>query len=554
MKNFRNLGLSEETLSVLESKGYVEPTEIQELAIPILMEDRLDLIAQAQTGTGKTAVFGLPLREKLNPKKTGVQAIVLTPTRELCIQVCSELESLKGNTGLTTVPIYGGQFIDVQLKKLKKNVSIVVGTPGRVLDHIRRGTLRLDGIRYFILDEADEMLNMGFIEDIEEVLKQTPKEKRVLLFSATMPDRIRKLAENYMGEYLHVRAEPKLTTDLTEQIYFQVSRKDKLEALVRVLEIENEFYGIVFCRTKADVDELNTRLMEKGFKTDNLHGDISQPLREKILGKFRERKINILVATDVAARGIDVEDLTHVINYSIPQNPESYVHRIGRTGRAGKKGTAITFVTPAELRKMKFIEKFTQADISRKNLPERHEIVDLKRKRIGSDLDRMIERKDIEGYRRWAKELMEDSSGEDLVSALLRYSFGNSLEDDNNRKERIDNKPQKDHRNNLDGRTTRLFVAMGRNENMNKKRVQELIYRKAGTPPEIIERIEIHRDFTLITVPSKEAKSIIKFFRRSVKGKQPLVMKVKDELLNERNKQSSKPGKKRKKKNRPYRN
>ncbi len=261
MKDFTSLGLSKRTLATLEKKGFTTPTEIQALAIPLLMENKVDIIAQAQTGTGKTAVFALPLIEKLDPDTKDVQAIILAPTRELVIQVCEEIESLKGTSNVRTAPIYGGQYIDIQLRKLRRGVHIVVGTPGRILDHIRRKTLILDKIQYFILDEADEMLNMGFIEDIEEVLKGTPKEKRVLLFSATMPNRIKKLAESFMGKYTHLRSEPQLTTDLTEQIYFEVRHREKFDALTRVLEIENDFYGIIFCKTKADVDELNTKLI-----------------------------------------------------------------------------------------------------------------------------------------------------------------------------------------------------------------------------------------------------------------------------------------------------
>jgi ATP-dependent RNA helicase DeaD len=547
MNDFRSLGLSERTLATLEKKGFKIPTDIQSLAIPLLMENKVDIIAQAQTGTGKTAVFALPLIEKLEPNVKHVQAIILAPTRELAIQVCDEIESLKGDSMIRTVPIYGGQFIEVQLKKLKRGVNIVVGTPGRILDHIRRKTLILDRIEYFILDEADEMLNMGFIEDIEEIMGQTPKQKRVLLFSATMPNRIKKLAENYMGEYTHVRWEPQLTTDLTEQIYFEVRQREKLDALARILEIEQDFYGIIFCKTKADVDELTNKLIEKGLKADNLHGDISQPLREKILGKFRNRKINVLVATDVAARGIDVGDLTHVINYAIPNDPESYVHRIGRTGRAGKKGTAITFVTPSEFRKMKFIKKFTQADIVKQRVPERQEVVDLRKKKVKTDIERMLSQKETEGYREWAKELLEGSGGEDLITALLKYSFGKDLEDapERDRRKVHDKRitdwkrderapPKKDTRPSVpqaDIRKTRLIIAMGKNEKMNKGRIVELINRKAGTHPDKITNIEIMDDFTFITVPAKDAKSILKFFRRSLKGKQPLVTKVKEEQM-----------------------
>ncbi len=530
------------------------------------MADKKDIIAQAQTGTGKTAVFGLPLIEKLDPRSRDVQAIILAPTRELVIQVTEEIDSLKGDSGITTAAIYGGQFIQVQLRKLRDGVSIVVGTPGRVQDHIRRGSLVLSNIRYFILDEADEMLNMGFIDDIEEILKGTPKEKRILLFSATMPKRIKKLAENYMGEYDHVRSEINITTDLTEQIYFEVSRRDKMEALSRILDIETDFYGIIFCKTKADVDELNTSLQEKGYKVDNLHGDISQPLREKILGKFRNKKINILVATDVAARGIDVEDLTHVINYSIPNNPEAYVHRIGRTGRAGKKGTAITFVTPAEFKKMDFIKRFTKADIRRKGVPNKNEMVGIKKKRVEEHLGKILETKESEGYRTWARQLMEGSSEEDLISALLKYSFGKDLEEgsDHFRREKNDFKKWKkgeerppqpvEHEKRLDNRTKksyekvqrteklplkqddntsqreiRLFIALGKKQKMNRFRIIEMIQERNDISEDRIGDIEIHGDFSFVTVPARDGKSILKSFRKSMMGKEPLVRKANEE-------------------------
>jgi ATP-dependent RNA helicase DeaD len=550
MKDFMSLGLSEEMLAAIERKGFSKPTEIQSLAIPLLMNDEKDIIAQAQTGTGKTAVFAIPLMEKLDPQVQGVQAIVLAPTRELAIQVEEEIRSYQTNGGIRSAAIYGGQGIEVQLRKLKKGVSIVVGTPGRILDHIRRGTLQLDSIRYFILDEADEMLNMGFIEDIETILDETPQKKRVLLFSATMPGRIRKLAEKYMGEYDHVKAEPELTTDLTEQIYFEVRRKDKTQALTRILEIEEDFYGIVFCKTKADVDELNTALIEKGFRADNLHGDISQPLRERILGKFRTGKINILVATDVAARGIDVGDLTHVINYSIPQNPESYIHRIGRTGRAGKKGTAITFVTPTEFRKMNFIKKFTNADIRKEKIPDERDILDIKKKKLVTDIERMIGDNEAETYREMARELLAESSSEDLISALLRHTLGKEMDDretvhfrrkvtpEGKREEnksgrrtyrdrKVEEKVNVPPGNQGEKRMTRLSIALGKADGITGGKITSLIRERAGTKPHLIRDMIINEDHTLINVPAKEAKSILKFFRRTKKGKLPLITKEK---------------------------
>jgi ATP-dependent RNA helicase DeaD len=283
MQKFKDLGLSEKTLRALRAKGFEEPTEIQNMAIPLLLQNEIDIIAQAQTGTGKTAAFALPLIERVKPDSRKTQAIILAPTRELVIQVCEEIISLKGESNLSVAPIYGGQAIELQLKKLRQGVSIIVGTPGRVLDHINRGSLDLDEVQYFILDEADEMLNMGFIEDIEKIFGYTPEDKRVLLLSATMPDRIKKLAEKYMGNYTHLKTRTEPTTDLTDQVYFEVARQDKLEALSRIIDMESDFYGMVFCRTKIEVDELATKLIERNYPADALHGDISQSQREKIL-------------------------------------------------------------------------------------------------------------------------------------------------------------------------------------------------------------------------------------------------------------------------------
>ncbi len=323
MEKFAQLGLSAKTLSALQVKGFEEPTEIQALTIPLILKNEQDLVAQAQTGTGKTAAFSLPLLEILNPTNKHVQALILAPTRELVIQISEEINSLKGDSKLTVTPIYGGQSMELQLDRLRRGVSIVVGTPGRVIDHLTRKTLILDKVRFVVLDEGDEMLNMGFIEDIEQILQHTPEEKRVLLFSATMPNRIKDLASTYMKDINHVKAQNTLTTNLTDQIYFEVARHDKFEALCRIIDIETAFYSIIFCRTKVEVDELASKLIDRGYSAEGLHGDISQAQREQILRKFRKKQISLLVATDVAARGIDINNLTHVINYSLPQDPMS---------------------------------------------------------------------------------------------------------------------------------------------------------------------------------------------------------------------------------------
>ena len=426
MKDFRELGLSEANLLTLRKKGFLEPTEIQAMAIPLLMKNKVDIIAQAQTGTGKTAAFALPLIEKLHPCGK-VQALILAPTRELVLQICAEIDSLKGENPMEVLPIYGGSPYSIQLRGLKSGPSIVVGTPGRILDHIRRGTLVLEGIEFFILDEADEMLNMGFIEDIETIIGHTPKRKRTMLFSATMPNRIKRLASRYMGESAFIRSEKDMTTDLTEQIYFEVRAEQREEALSRILDLEKDFYGIVFCKTRADVDTVSARLKDRGYKAEGLHGDIAQPTRERILARFRDRQVQVLIATDVAARGIDVKDLTHVVNHSMPQNPESYVHRIGRTGRAGSKGVAITFVTPSENRKLGSIVRFIGSDIRRVNVPGRKEIME---KRINSIRDGIRSGDIDDEFRLLARDLLSQGSAEDLVSELLRQSFGSKIKED----------------------------------------------------------------------------------------------------------------------------
>lgn len=302
LEGFKSLGLSENTLMALKKKGFEEPTPIQVKAIPLLLKGDKDIIGQAQTGTGKTAAFGIPIIEKIKERSNNVQAFILVPTRELAIQVSEEMNSLKGHKRLHIIPLYGGQSIDQQLQRLEKGVDIVVGTPGRVLDHINRKSLNLGKISYLVLDEADEMLNMGFIDDVEEILKSTGSEKRMLLFSATIPKAILNIAKKYMKQYEFIAEKnEQLTVSLTEQICFEVSFSDKFEALCRIIDIEKEFYGLIFCRTKIDVDNIANRLIDRGYDADALHGDISQHQREKILNKLKNHKINILVATDVAA-------------------------------------------------------------------------------------------------------------------------------------------------------------------------------------------------------------------------------------------------------------
>jgi ATP-dependent RNA helicase DeaD len=528
MTDFRSLGLSDESISAITKKGFEEPTKIQALTIPLLLEDKADIIAQAQTGTGKTAAFALPILEKINPANREIQAIILAPTRELVIQICEEIDSLRMNNNISIASIYGGQSIDIQFKKLKRGVSIVVGTPGRIMDHMERGTLKLGGVKYFVLDEADEMLNMGFVDDIETILAGTGKQKkRILLFSATMPDRIKKLAERYMGDYEHLKTKTEMTVNLTDQIYFEVAHRDKFEATCRIIDIENDFYGLVFCRTKNDVDDLVMHLLERGYQSEALHGDVSQAQREKTLTKFRKRHISILIATDVAARGIDVNNLTHVINYSIPHDPEAYVHRIGRTGRAGNQGTAITFVTPAEFRKLGFIKKVTKADIRREQIPEVSEIIKVKKNNIEKAIKKIAESDLKDEFTAWGDKLLKDVPPNVLVSSMLQYAFGKYLQENNYRE--IGKRKAKLNDSKLMGErgSTRLFIAKGKNSGTSKKSLVDFIMKNAKISHHMIEDVAVLNEYSFITVPYSEAEKILKKFRKERVGRQALVERAK---------------------------
>ncbi len=512
---FKKFGLSEATLQALQRKGFEEPTPIQEAVIPVLMNETCDIIGQAQTGTGKTAAFGIPLLEKLIPHAKHVQTLILTPTRELAMQVSQEINSMRGNKELSIYPVYGGQSIEMQLRQLRKGIDIVVGTPGRVIDHLERGTLKLDNISHMILDEADEMLNMGFIADVEKILSHTNRDKRVMLFSATMPEAILNLAKNYMHDYkfLAMRKD-QLTTSLANQIWFEVDDRDKFEALCRIIDAEKEIYGLIFCRTKNDTADLADRLINRGYDAEALHGDITQHQREKVLDKFKRKKLSLLVATDIAARGIDISNLTHVINFSLPQDPESYVHRIGRTGRAGKQGTAITFVTPEEYRKLATIKEFANTDIRKQKLPEAQEIIKIRKTRILEELAESM-KKDSKDFVEMAKLLVGKKNALDVVAGLLKHYHGKNLDmgiyDD------ISGVPA-DTRG-----TTRLFVALGRNHNMGPRDIVSFIEKETSVPASRISDVTIRDSFSFVTVSFGDAEVIIDIFHKKKNGSRSLV-------------------------------
>ena len=516
MKNFEELGLSPEIRRAIEEMGYECPMPVQEEVIPYLLGENNDVVALAQTGTGKTAAFGLPLIQKINVKNRIPQSLILCPTRELCLQIAGDLNDYsKYITGLRVLPVYGGSSIDSQIRALKQGVHIIVATPGRLLDLIERKTVSLTTIQNVVMDEADEMLNMGFIEDVEEIMSHTPGERRVLLFSATMPQRIVNLSRTYMRDVEMLRVESaRLTADLTDQIYFEVREADKFDALTRIIDITPEFYGIVFSRTKVGTDELVNRLLERGYAAEGLHGDVSQAQREKVLRKFRNRQVNILVATDVAARGIDINNLSHVINYSLPQDSESYVHRIGRTGRAGNQGTAITFISSSEMRQFGFLRRDIKADIRRQDLPTPQDIVAVKRQRIKEELREIVEGDNYADYGDMAEELLAAYTPEVALAALLRLAFRSELDESNYPEIRSFSVDRRG--------TARLFLAVGRKDGYDVRKLVALLKRECGLRDKHINDVKLGDSYSFVSVPFEDAEQVVRRLNKLRRGTRPL--------------------------------
>src|SRR4030042_3538544 len=417
---FSEFGISDQVVTALSNMGFEEPTPIQKMAIPSALKGR-DIIGQAQTGTGKTAAFGIPIIER-KPEERGKYpyAIVLCPTRELAVQVAQEINKIGSAKGVLSLPVYGGQSMEVQLKNLRKGVDLVVGTPGRVIDHIRRKSLILKEIKIVVLDEADEMLNMGFIEDIETILREVPQERQTMLFSATMPTEILTISKKYMNKPKHVHVDATaMIVPKVKQAFYEVREEDKIKALTRLVDVEGPSLTLVFSRTKREVDDVSGKLMQMGYSAGAIHGDFTQSHRDEMMRKFKKGEIDILVATDVAARGLDIPDVSHVINYSIPQDPEGYIHRIGRTGRAGKSGIAITFVTPREYRQLRLIEKFAKTLISKAKLPTKEQVKRARENEISSSLEELINEGKHTNYYPLANRLFENHSPEEESAAVL---------------------------------------------------------------------------------------------------------------------------------------
>lgn len=420
MKTFTELDLSPEVLRSISNMGFEEMTPIQQEAIPIGLTGK-DLIGQARTGTGKTAAFGIPMIEQFVPEQGLPQGLVITPTRELAVQVAEELNKIGGFKRIRALPIYGGQDIDRQIKNLKKRPEIIVGTPGRLLDHIRRRTVKLAEVTTVVLDEADEMLNMGFIEDIEAILREVPQKRQTLLFSATMPRPIQDLAMKFMVQPQMIQVKSKeVTVPAVNQIFIEVQDRQKFDALCHLLDIQPPELAIVFGRTKRRVDEIAEGLKSRGYSAEGIHGDLSQARRESVLRQFKNSTIDVLVATDVAARGLDITGVSHVYNFDVPQDAEGYVHRIGRTGRAGRSGEAITLVTPREQDHFRYIQRATGAKVTRAPLPSPVDVIRGQQRLAADKILETIDTGSTGEYREMAGKLLEENDSINLVAAALK--------------------------------------------------------------------------------------------------------------------------------------
>ncbi|WP_125152811.1 DEAD/DEAH box helicase [Clostridium rectalis] len=521
MKNtkFTDLQLNEMVLKAINDLGFEEPSQIQAEAIPVVLEG-YDIIGQAQTGTGKTLAFGAPVISNIGNTHNSIHALILAPTRELAIQVTDELSRLSKYTKTRLLPIYGGQPIDRQIKSLKRGVDIVVGTPGRILDHINRGSIKLNNVEFLVLDEADEMLNMGFIDDIETIIKNINSERQTLLFSATMPTAIKKLASKYMKkDTKHISiAKNTVTVDKIKQYYYEIKHKDRFECLCRILDLDEPSSAIIFCKTKKGVDEVVETMQMRGYNVEGMHGDMNQNHRINTLRKFKDGSLDFLVATDVAARGIDVESVSHVINYDLPQDTESYVHRIGRTGRANKEGIAYSLVTAKEYIMLKQIQKYTKSKIKRKEIPTIDEILEAKHKTILKDVKNTLENDDFKTFIPLAMELDEEYNLVDVAAALMKLMFDEKLSCEYSENAIASSK------------SVRLFLTVGKIDKLTPKTLLKFICDNSNVNSAHIGSIDILEKFSFIDVDEECVNKVI----NSCNGLKIKGRKVKIEIANKK--------------------
>ncbi len=513
---FNELGLSEKILKAVAAMGFEEASPIQAKAIPAAMQG-IDLIGQAQTGTGKTAAFGIPVLEKIDVKSKELQVLVLCPTRELAIQTAEEMRNLaKYMSAVKILPIYGGQEIVKQIRSLKAGVQIVIGTPGRVMDHMRRKTLRLDSVHTVVLDEADEMLNMGFRDDIETILKEMPEERQTLLFSATMPKAILDIAKTYQKDAVTVKVVKKdLTVPSIDQFYYECKPKNKEEVLCRLLDIHAPKRSLVFCNTKRQVDELVTALVGRGYFAAGLHGDMQQAQRDRVMKSFRDGRTDILVASDVAARGIDVDDVEAVFNYDLPQDDEYYVHRIGRTGRAGRTGKAFSFVSGKEVYKLKEIQRYCKTKIYAQKIPSMNDVAMTKMGNLLEQADAVIKNEDLTTLINAIEEKIndEDYTALDIAAALLKLAVKDNDSSVDEDEYDLDN-------TGAENGMVRLFINIGKSQKVSPKDILGAVAGESGIPGRLVGAIDIYDKYTFIEVPREYAEDVLTSMNQAkIKGK-----------------------------------
>lgn len=545
---FDDLQINEGIKKAISEMGFEEPSPIQAQAIPAVLAGQ-DIIGQAQTGTGKTAAFSIPILEKIDPNDRSLQAVVLCPTRELAIQVSTEIRKLaKYSHGIKALPIYGGQAIDRQIKSLKSGVQIVIGTPGRTIDHINRRTLKMDNVKMVVLDEADEMLDMGFRDDIEMILSKTPETRQTTFFSATMPKGILDLTKRYQNDPAHIKVVRKeLTVPNIKQYYIETRSSNKLEIMCRLIDVYNPKLSVAFCNTKRKADELVGDLQARGYFADALHGDLKQAQRDIVMDKFRHGTIDILVATDVAARGIDVDDVECVFNYDLPQDEEYYVHRIGRTGRAGREGMSFSFVFGKEVRKMKDIERYTKSKLIKHGIPSISDVEEKKVSAFFKEVNETLEKGNLAKQVQWIEEYCEgvDFSTVDVAAALLKLSLGEELKEEiveeKSRRDRGDrgdrgDRSRKDKKPGAQSGMIRLFINVGRNQRVQAKDIVGAIAGEAGIPGRVVGSIDIYDKYTFVEVPKKNAKLVLESMKDiKIKGN-----KINIEKANKRDSKSDK--------------
>jgi ATP-dependent RNA helicase DeaD len=540
---FEELGLREEVLKSLKELGFEAPTPIQEQAIPHLMKDDCDFVGLAQTGTGKTAAFGLPLINAINPKSNRPQGLIICPTRELCLQITRDLEVFSKYVNCPVVSVYGGADIRRQMTQIKKGAAIIVATPGRLLDLIKRKAIQLSEIQNVVLDEADEMLNMGFKEDIDDILETTPDSKNVWLFSATMPKDVARIAQTYMTDPLEVSIGHKnQSNENIEHIYYVVKERDRYEAVKRLIDFHPKIYGLIFCRTKHETGTVAEKLAREGYNAEPLHGDLTQPMRDRVMARFRSKELQILVATDVAARGIDVDDITHVINYNLPDDNENYTHRSGRTARAGKKGQSLVLITPKEGFKIKSIEKQMRTEFAQGQVPNAEEICEIQlMKLIQNTIDINVKEKDIEKFMPQILASFESMDKTEIIKKFVSAEFNRFIEyydraGDLNQRAKQDSGRERGDRKDKGQRArdegkTRFFLSAGRRDGLNPGALLRVVCDAAGIKSDGIGRIDIMTSYAFFDVDEAHTERILK----SVNGAEFEGNKLSVEVTNTQN-------------------